>query len=77
MSDLFGTLPAFPPAISDAELYCLSGITAQAPEEWDLLDWEEWAIARKLERRGLIKISRCAGELWAQRTLASELRLTH
>jgi len=75
MSDLFDNLPAFLPPVSDAELYCLSGITAQPPGEWDMLDWEEWEIARKLERRGLIKISRCAGELWAQRTRESKLRL--
>jgi len=63
MAELFGHLPKFPPALSDAELYCLHGITAEALGEWDLLAPEEWSMARKLERRGLIKISRCNGDL--------------
>jgi hypothetical protein len=74
---LFDSLPQFPPALPDDELACLNRTTAQPPGEWDLLDWEEWKVAQRLERRGLLKISRCDGELWAQRTPAATLRLAN
>lgn len=74
---LFDNLPHFPPSLSDDDLAALANITAMPPGEWDLLSWEEWAPARRLERKGLVKISRCAGELWAQRTPQASLRLTN
>lgn len=71
---LFDTLPQFPPALPDEDLAFLRGLSP-GPGEWDLLDWNEWAVARRLERRGLVKISGCEGDLWAQKTAAATLRL--
>ncbi len=56
MPSLFDNLPEFPPALLDDELRLL----AMLPD-WDTvmdLDEEDWPAARRLERRGLIKIMR-------------------
>lgn len=74
---LFDSLPQFPPSLPDEDMAVLRNITAHPPGEWDLLDWNEWDGARRLERQGLVKISRCAGELWAQRTAQASLRLVN
>lgn len=73
---LFERLPQFPPALPDEDLAFLRGLSP-GPGEWDLLDYDEWAVARRLERRGLVKISHCAGDLWAQSTPAAALRLVN
>ena len=56
MGELFELLPAYPKALPDDELRFLASLP-----EWDtvqeLLD-EEIAVARRLARRGLVKISR-------------------
>jgi hypothetical protein len=66
MSDLFSDLPSFPPALPDDELQFLAKLPL-----WDSamrLDDEEHAIARRLEKRGLIKISRSKDDPCASRS---------
>jgi hypothetical protein len=56
MNGLFEDLPEFPPALPDDELRLLAALP-----EWDTVSEiaeEEHAAARRLERRGLIKIQR-------------------
>lgn len=71
---LFDQLPQFPPALPDEDLAFLQGLSP-GPSEWDLLDSNKWAAAKRLERRGLVKISMCEGDMWAQKTPAASLRL--
>lgn len=55
---LFDNLPTFPVALPDDELALLAKLGGC---DWPCnqeIDWEDRAPARRLERRGLIKISR-------------------
>ena len=69
---LFENLPKFPPALPDEELIFLGGLPDAGTAE--RLDVNEWRIARTLERRGLLKISRCDGDLWAEKLPTASLR---
>lgn len=65
-------LPKFPPALPDDELRLLASLP-----EWDTqqeLTHEEWPIARRLERKGLIKISRTQEMLFAGKLATASLR---
>lgn len=55
---LFDDLPIFPTALPDDELALLRKLDGcDWPTEQEV-DWEDRAAARRLEKRGLIKISR-------------------
>lgn len=55
-ASLFDALPEFPPALPDDELRMLAALPHwPATQE---LDCGDWPAARRLERRGLIKIER-------------------
>jgi hypothetical protein len=56
MTDLFGDLPAFPPALPDDELRLLAALPER--DEVQEIEQQDWATARRLQRRGLIKIHR-------------------
>lgn len=56
MSGLFSDLPHFPPALPDADLSLLSTLP-EWPTTAEVID-EDRTTARRLERKGLIKISR-------------------
>jgi hypothetical protein len=66
-------LPKFPPALPDDELRLLATLPDVGTVQ--LLEAVEWPVARALAARGLVKISKCDGELWAERLPASSLRL--
>lgn len=72
---LFDTLPQFPPALPDAELRLLADLPE--PGTFQFIECDEWATARKLARRGLVKISICEGELWASKMPTATLRQAH
>lgn len=69
---LFDNLPQFPPALPDEELRFLSGLPEIGTAE--LLDWTEWRVARSLAAKGLIKVSKCDGDLWAEKLPTAALR---
>lgn len=55
---LFSDLPTFPVALPDDELVLLAKLDGC---EWPTnqeIDWRERSAARRLEKRGLVKISR-------------------
>ena len=55
---LFDGLPEFPPAIPDDELALLARLEGCDWPTNQEVDWNDRPAARRLERRGLIKISR-------------------
>ena len=69
---LFDHLPEFPPSLPDDELAFLAGLPVWPTEQ--LLTCDEWAIAQRLARKGLVKTSRCHGELCAGKTVAATIR---
>lgn len=69
---LFDNLPQFPPALPDEELKFLAGLPDVGTAE--RLDWTEWRLARSLAYRGLIKVSKCDGDLWAEKLPEASLR---
>lgn len=56
MSGLFQSLPEFPVALPDDELRLLAALP-DWPTNQEIV-WDERPAARRLERRGLIRISR-------------------
>lgn len=55
---LFDSLPVFPAALPADELALLARIEGSNWPDVVEIDWEDRATARRLEKRGLIKISR-------------------
>lgn len=56
MSGLFSKLPEFPVALPDDELRLLRDLPDEPCRRE--IEWEEQAACRRLEKRGLIKVSR-------------------
>lgn len=69
---LFDKLPEFPPALPDEELRFLASLPE--PGTSQLMAWTEWRVARAVAAKGLIKVSKCAGDLWAEKLPAASLR---
>jgi hypothetical protein len=55
---LFEHMPVFPVALPDDELALLARLDGCDWPTNQEVDWEDYPAARRLERRGLIKISR-------------------
>ena len=55
---LFADLPIFPAALPDDELALLAKLDGCDWPTNQEIDWQDRAAARRLEKRGLIKISR-------------------
>jgi hypothetical protein len=55
---LFDNLPQFPIALPDDELALLAKLNGCDWPSNQEVDWQDHAAARRLEKRGLIKISR-------------------
>lgn len=70
---LFEGLPVYPPALPDDELRLLASLPVWSAQQE--LSVDEWQVARRLERKGLIKISQCEGMLAAGKLGTSSLRL--
>jgi hypothetical protein len=58
--ELFQTLPAFPPSLPDEELALLRSLPLYDSENQTVreIDADEERVARRLERKGLIKVHR-------------------
>lgn len=72
MSALFQNLPAYPPALPDDELRLLASLPI-----WDTqqeLDQRELPVARRLARKGLVKISQCQGVFAAGKLATASVR---
>lgn len=70
--EILMALPRFPPALPDDELRLLAALP-----EWDTcqeLTQDEWPVARRLERKGLVKISRSQEMLFAGKLATASLR---
>lgn len=77
---LFDSLPQFPPALPDADLDLLAQLP-EWPTTMEIFRDEDQTIVRRLERRGLVKVSRLladpAGTLrewWVGKLPAAGLR---
>lgn len=69
---LFENLPQFPLRLDDDELKILA-MLPDSPTMQEL-EWGEWRTAGRLERKGLIKISRSCQVWWAGKLATAKLR---
>lgn len=81
---LFVDLPQFPAALPDDELALLAKMEGCDWPTHQEIDWEDRAPARRLEQRGLIKISRqkmdpvaCEPDWFAGKLPSSAIRIAN